>query len=58
MGVTLIKKFLGRHIQILADVEESLHGGQGLLVFDVVDIVVRLSQRQGSKKYPRNYKRT
>ncbi len=47
MDVPFIEELLGRHIEVLADVKESLHGGQGLLVFDVVDIVVRLFQRQG-----------
>ena len=38
VDVPFIEELLGRHIEVLADVKESLHGGQGFLVFDVVDI--------------------
>ena len=32
--VPLVKKFLGRHTQIFADIKEGLHGGKGLFIFN------------------------
>ena len=48
-GVPLIKKLLGGHTEVLTDIEESLHGGQGFLVFDIVDIVACPSDRDISR---------
>ena len=46
IGVSFIEKFLGRHAEILTDIKKRLHGWERLLVFNSVDVIVRLSQRQ------------
>ena len=36
--IILVKKFLWGDLEILADIKKGLHGGEGLPVFDPVDI--------------------
>ena len=42
--ISFIEEFLRRYAQIFANEEEGLHGRKGLVVFDVIDVIVCLSQ--------------
>lgn len=41
-----VEKFLGRYAEVVADMKQRVQRGQHFAVFNIIDVIFRLAQRQ------------